>query len=281
MATTGDRSDVHVAAFDEAAETYDAVGVPFFAVFGRHLVELVGVGPGMRVLDVGTGRGAVLLPAAEAVGPGGHVLGIDLAPEMVRRTGADAMARGLPHVRVEVGDAADPPRPPEPLDAVLSSLVLFFLPDPALALRRWASLLRPGGTLGLVTFLADPDDDVFRDVLQRHIPAPPGPTEPDDTPAEPSSFELVKDERWLDRVLLEAGLSGVDRHVLRHRTPFVDGDQLWAWVWSHGMREVLQLVPAQAHAALREDMVDALRRRNGHEDLAVHVTVRFTVARRP
>jgi len=67
-----------------------------FRYFGARLVEAAGVEPGDRVLDVATGRGAVLFPAAERVGPTGEVTGIDLSPEMVRLTGADLALGRLP-----------------------------------------------------------------------------------------------------------------------------------------------------------------------------------------
>jgi len=60
-----------VAVFDRAAATYDRVGPRFFSHFGRRLTELAELAPGMRVLDVAAGRGAVLFPAAEKVGAAG------------------------------------------------------------------------------------------------------------------------------------------------------------------------------------------------------------------
>lgn len=57
----------HAEVFDRAAPTYDRVGVDFFAVFGQRLVDLCGVRAGESVLDIGTGRGAVLGAAALAV----------------------------------------------------------------------------------------------------------------------------------------------------------------------------------------------------------------------
>ncbi len=59
--------------FSRGAATYDRVGPAFFSHFGRRLVELAQIPSGARVLDIATGRGAVLFPAAEAVGPQGQV----------------------------------------------------------------------------------------------------------------------------------------------------------------------------------------------------------------
>jgi ubiquinone/menaquinone biosynthesis C-methylase UbiE len=100
---SAETSSALIRAFDEAAATYDAVGVEFFTPMGAELVRRAAIRPGEHVLDVGCGRGAVLLPAAHATGPGGRVTGIDLAPAMVALTGREVA--DLPWVTVAVGDA--------------------------------------------------------------------------------------------------------------------------------------------------------------------------------
>ena len=83
-----------VGVFVRGARDYDRVGTPIFGRLGRRLVELAGVHAGDRVLDVATGRGAVLFAAAERAGERGRVVGVDLAEEMVALTSADIQARG-------------------------------------------------------------------------------------------------------------------------------------------------------------------------------------------
>ncbi|MEU8615659.1 methyltransferase domain-containing protein, partial [Actinoplanes sp. NPDC048791] len=95
-----------IGTFDAAAASYDSVGVDFFTPMGAELVRRAAIRPGEYVLDVGCGRGAVLLSAAAATGPTGRVVGIDLAPSMVELTAA-ATAH-LPGVTVQVGDAQQP-----------------------------------------------------------------------------------------------------------------------------------------------------------------------------
>ena len=90
--------------FDGAADTYDAVGVSMFQPIAEQLVTDLSPRSGERALDVGCGRGAVLFRLADAVGPTGRAIGIDLSPRMVEATTADAGAAGLA-VEVSVGDA--------------------------------------------------------------------------------------------------------------------------------------------------------------------------------
>src|SRR5262245_26020432 len=91
------------AQFNTVAAEYDA-GPGCFAHFGRRLVTAAEIQPGQQVLDVATGRGAVLFPCAEQVGQTGQVVGVDLADEMVRATNEEAARRGI-SARAQVMDA--------------------------------------------------------------------------------------------------------------------------------------------------------------------------------
>ena len=159
------------AVFDRVADTYDNVGVPWFTPIAQHLVRLAAPAPGERALDVGCGRGAATVALAEAVGGDGQVTGVDLSARMIEECRADIAGLGLPNVELEVMDAASPSLPAAGFDLVVSSLVVFFLPDPLAALVAWRRLLvAPGGRLAISTF-ADRDrvwdavDATFRPFL--------------------------------------------------------------------------------------------------------------------
>jgi ubiquinone/menaquinone biosynthesis C-methylase UbiE len=101
------------------------------------------------VLDAGCGKGAVALPAARAVGPRGHVLGIDLAAPMLAHARDRVRAAGLANVTFREGDAADLRSEPETFDVVLAANAIQFLPRTAQTLTRWQEVLVPGGLLGV------------------------------------------------------------------------------------------------------------------------------------
>lgn len=98
-----------------------------------------------RVADLGSGTGTLaMLLAAE-----GYVVnGVDFSPEMIRR--ARAKAGDTPGVSFVEADASAPPLEPATYDVVLSRHVLWAMPSPTEALRRWTDLLTPGGRLVLV-----------------------------------------------------------------------------------------------------------------------------------
>ena len=137
-----------IATFEEAAPRYDSSGAQFAGPVADRLVGLAAPRPGDQVLDAGCGAGAITIRCARAVSPGGRVTGIDLSEGMLRRTAAEAAARGFGNVITRRGDASRPPFAPASFDAVLASLVLYLLPDAGIALRNWLEVLKPGGTLG-------------------------------------------------------------------------------------------------------------------------------------
>jgi SAM-dependent methyltransferase len=117
----------------------------------RMLLQAAGIGPGMRVLDLGSGTGDVAFVAAELVGPSGEVVGIDSSPEAVATAQARAQQRGLGNARFVMGDI-HAPAPGGPFDAIVGRLVLMYVPDPAAVLRTQATRLHPGGIVAPIEF---------------------------------------------------------------------------------------------------------------------------------
>jgi ubiquinone/menaquinone biosynthesis C-methylase UbiE len=71
-------------AYNAAADYYDAEPLGFWARYGRRTVERLRLRHGAHVLDVCCGSGASALPAAQAVGPEGQVIAVDLAAELLK-----------------------------------------------------------------------------------------------------------------------------------------------------------------------------------------------------
>lgn len=255
--------------FDAVADEYDAVGVDFFQPIARGLIDALAVQPGERVLDVGCGKGAALVPAAQAAG---SATGIDLSHRMVEL--AREAAAGL-DVDVRVGDAMAPDVD-GPFDVVCSSLVLFFLPDPAAALAAWNGLLRDGGRLGVSTFGPFSEswqavDDVFKPYLPGDLPDPR-------TTAAESPF--ASDE-GMERLVAGAGFTDVRTISRQLPVRFADPDQWYRWSMSVGQRRMWMLVPEDEREGVRAqafDRLELLRAAEGH--IGFVQTVRYTLARR-
>ena len=125
-----------VAAYTAAADRYDDACAAAWGYFGRRTVERLALPPGARVLDACCGTGAAAIPAAEAVGPTGFVLGLDLTPALLARAEATARRCGLDQLRFVCADLESATPPEAPFDAVTCVFGIFFLPDMAAGLRR-------------------------------------------------------------------------------------------------------------------------------------------------
>lgn len=261
--------------FDRVADTYDAVGVAWFRPIGAWLVEALAPQSGERALDVGCGRGAALLPLAEAVGASGSVRGVDLAPRMVAATARDTAH--LPQVSVEVGDASSLSGAASTYDVVTSSLVLFFLADPVAALRSWVELLVPGGRLGVTTFAGQ--DLRWAAVDQVFLPYLPQGMRDARTSGTKGPF--ASDE-GMEELLRAAGLHQVQTLTRTLTVVLADADQWHEFSWSHGQRAMWEAVPEGKRPQVRDLAEQALA---GARDEAgrIHFTqdVRITLGQAP
>jgi SAM-dependent methyltransferase len=240
------------ATFEAIADDYDQSGVPFFGPTAEGLVEALEPRQGDRVLDIGCGRGAATSLLARAVLPAGAVDAIDISPAMVEHTRAFLAAQGY-DARAEVMDAVDPALPPASYDLIASSLVLFFLPDPAAALARWVDLLAPGGRIGLATFGEEHPawtavNALFRPWLPPAMldPKAVGPDAP------------FASDAGMEALLHGAGAMAVGTVTRRVEVPWGDIDGWKAFSMSTGQRAMWAMVPAEERDTLEAQAAEIL-----------------------
>jgi ubiquinone/menaquinone biosynthesis C-methylase UbiE len=131
------------------------------SVLHRKIVDLAGIRPGERILDVGCGPGRLAIVAGIVAGPEGKTCGIDPAAEMVELARRNAARAGV-RVRFEVGVIEALPYPDNHFDVVLNSLMLHHLPDQLKrrGLGEVRRVLKPGGRMVAVDFGATPDEGI-------------------------------------------------------------------------------------------------------------------------
>src|SRR6266852_339152 len=114
--------------------------------FTERFFRDAGIGPGQRVLDVGSGVGDVSMLAAKLVGPSGEVVGVERDARSIARARARVAEAGLRNVSFSQSDVSQIPSS-KPFDAVVGRFILMFLPDPLAVLRSLSHLVRPGGVV--------------------------------------------------------------------------------------------------------------------------------------
>ena len=144
----------------------------------ERLVEMAGIEPADRVLDVAAGSGEPSLTAARMVGPEGTVVATDLSPEMLAYGRERAAAAGLDNIEFVEADASSLDFPADSFDAALSRWGIIFEPEPEAAAARIRGFLKPRARMAIsswglpeqVPMMAIP----MRTVIARlNVPPPP------------------------------------------------------------------------------------------------------------
>lgn len=232
--------------FDQLASSYDDV-LPFFAEFGRITAAALPAPAGRRrLLDIGTGRGALAIPAAAA---GYRVTAVDAAPGMVARLKAEQPsldARLMDAGRLGFADAT--------FDVVTAAFVLHLLPDPAAALTEIARVLRPGGLLAFTV---------------------PGPLPPGAQPADNANELFAEFSRHIAPasqiaapfaeipVMTAAGFRDIERTAIQIELAVPGPDTFWRWLLSHGSRQFLDELSDARRAEFRSRLSADLLSRDG------------------
>lgn len=233
--------------FGRAAADYDTV-IPFFARFGAKLVDLAALQPGETVLDVGSGRGATLLPAAADVGPEGRVLGVDLSEEMVALLQADIAALRLTNASATRMDAEALEVEPESFDVVLCNFVLHLLPDPEKAAAGFRRVLRPSGRcVAGAPSATGPTWKFLGRIFGTYAPRAVRPLLVPFRAAFDLPATMAAGGLHVDRV--------VEEEIVFH---FADEDAWWAWAWSQGMRDLLEALSPTDLEQCRQDLFSEL-----------------------
>ncbi|HYI16499.1 MAG TPA: methyltransferase domain-containing protein [Thermomicrobiales bacterium] len=253
------------AIFNRLAADYDVAGPGCFAWYGRRLVEVAGVASGDRVLDVATGRGAVLVPAAERVGTGGSVTGIDLSEEMVGIASGEG-ARFGDRAQVRLMDAEQLDFPDETFDHVLCGFGIMFFPNCDRTLGEFRRVLKPGGRIGVSTWQVSQAHDLS--VVLNELGLGRG-----DEPG------WITDPDQLNGVLSSAGFTGVrviaDAHAFRYESI----DQYWQNARGTGLRRWLDTLDTEQTERVRVALIERVQASIRPDGLHLSATALLATAR--
>jgi ubiquinone/menaquinone biosynthesis C-methylase UbiE len=232
------------ATYNAAADHFDDDPLAFWDRFGRGTVARLRLAPGGSVLDVACGSGASALPAAELIGPGGSVLGVDLADQLLALGRAKASARGLAQVEFRREDMERLELPADSFDAVICVFGVFFVADmPRFIASLW-SLVRPGGELAITTWgprMFEPASAIFWRAIQYERP---------DLYRAFQPWDRITDPEALRQTLREGGVVEAEIVLDEGAQPLRSPDDFWTIALGSGYRGTLdQLEPATRERA--------------------------------
>jgi len=168
----------------------------------EQMLDLAGIGPGSRVIDIAAGSGGQTLTAARRA-EGGLVLATDVSERILEFAAFEAREAGLSNVATRTMDGEALDVEPGSFDAAISRLGLMYLPDKHGSLESARSALRPGGRYAAIVF-AEPDRNGFFSVpigiIRRRAELPPP------APGAPGPFSAT----GIGDLLEDAGFTDVE-----------------------------------------------------------------------
>jgi ubiquinone/menaquinone biosynthesis C-methylase UbiE len=248
-----------VGVYDRAASIYDRVGIQQFTYYANKLIGMLNIPQGAKILDVATGRGALLFAAAEKVGVAGTVLGIDLAPNMISETAAEIEKRKLTQAEVRLMDADDLAFPDHTFDYILCGFAIHFLNYPRL-LPRFRAMLKPGGYIATSHPYVPIHDvenferwkwlfELTREVFPENFEPPASWVAPN---------RLNTPER-IEGALRKAGFEAISITKEETTMYFADEYDWWDWEWSQGSRFWVEGMSPEGLERFKTDSFESLR----------------------
>jgi ubiquinone/menaquinone biosynthesis C-methylase UbiE len=257
-------------AWDRVAPGYDEFVTPTYFGLGAEALRRAGLRPGMRLLDVAAGSGAVSLAAARL---GAHVTAVDVSPVMVERLKRRAREEGLNlEARVMDGHALD--LEDESFDMVASEFGVMLFPDLPRGLREMARVTKSGGRVVVVAFGSPAKIEFFNFFIRAVQAAVPGFTGPPMDPL-PLPFQ-VQDPEKLRQEMVNAGLKEVRVEQTGEEMKYKSGKHFWDWVTNSN--PIVGMILGQLNlnteqiVAIQRAMDDLIRERAVGGDTAVLIS---------
>jgi len=254
------------------ADRYDRLTGRVSASVVEPLLDAAEVGRDTRVLDLGTGPGAL---AAVAAGRGARPVGVDLAEGMVE------LARRLhPELEFVQGDAEALPLPDGGFDAAIAAFVVNHLPHPERAAAELHRVLVPGGRVALAVWDVPERVGILGPLAEALRAADAW--APDALPVGPDPYRFADDEE-IRRLLARADFAAATVETVSFTHRVTDADELWDGILSGSVRSAARIralepgVRDRARAALEE----AVAPYRGADGLSLPISVKLGRATRP
>ena len=241
------------ASYNSAADHFDDEPLSFWDLIGKRTVTNLKLQAGAKVLDVCCGTGASALPAAQAVGKNGFVVGVDLAARLLDRARTKALAAGLDNVEFRLADMTALKYPDRSFDAVVSVFSIFFVPDIEGLVRELWRMVRPGGKLAVTTWGAR----IFGPAYSRWLVAV-GRERPDLATAF-NPWDRITDVVSVRKLLQDGGVKDAEVIAEDGVQALRSADDWWTIALGTGLRWTIEQMGPEVAARVKADNIGWLQ----------------------
>lgn len=256
MSETDDAKQKAAATYNAAADFFDHPVNTFWERYGRRTIDRLQLERGARVLDACCGSGASAIPAAQAVGPEGSVVGVDLAENLLKLARGKSRQLGLTNAVFQTGDMTALEFPDESFDAVVCVFGIFFVPDMEGALRELKRVVRHDGRMAITTWgprLFEPINSVFWDSVRSVRP---------DLYKGFNPWDRICEAGALRSLLESAGLADVRVAAETDSQPVNSPEDWWSMILGSGYRGTVDQLSAAERELVKNQNFDFIRREN-------------------
>jgi len=253
MNTLDDAKKKAAATYNAASDFYDHPANTFWERYGRRTIVRLSLPPGARMLDVCCGSGASALPAADAVGPGGSVTGVDLAENLLELARAKAKQRGLTNVEFETGDMTELRFETNSFDVVVCVFGIFFVPDMEAAVQELMRVARSGGRVVVTTWgprFFEPVSTAFWDAVRGVRP---------DLYKSFNPWDRISEPETVRSLLASAGLTEIEVVPETDAQPVNSPEDWWAAVAGSGYRGTVDQLSTSEREQVRTENLAFIR----------------------
>ncbi len=261
--------------YDRVSGTYDQVRHTIFCDFGRLAIEQLSIRPGSSVLDLATGRGAMLFPAAIKTGEAGLVIGVDISEKMVEYLNADLALESITHAHAQVMTVEKLHFPDDHFDYLTCGFSIFFFSDLMAALNEAKRVLKPNGKILIATWHSDPDSAFAGNgwywKLVRQF-------KPQDV-VSPNPIDFGSPD-GMSQLLHSTGFRN-PRFAVEDRTyVYSDEEEWWSEQHTHGGKRAIELIPQSELAEFKSKVFAKLQDFKNESGVSQKISVLFSIAQK-
>ncbi len=231
--------------FDTIAPGYDNAALRFFPFCADQIVTVLRPRPGHKVLDVATGTGAVAVALAQAVRPGGRVIGVDLSEGMLDRAQQNIQKMALDNIDLFQMDAENLEFKRDYFDASVCSFGLSFMLQMDKALSELVRVTKAGGTVLFTSF----SHNAFQPLRKQMF------TDLADCVLEPAKLHMASEKLTApedcERLMQQTGLAQAQVRKQQLGYHLQSTEEWWTILWNSGARRLISQLDDEQRAQFR------------------------------